>query len=176
MGLGLAAWRRSRRIKYRWGLSAAGLVFGLLLAAGCGPTGASGRAASHRAPANQAGGGAKITNTDPCANRLHDLCGPLLLYFNAQRRLPERLEELGQVPGFENIRDFTCPVSGKPYVYNPQGIPGLEPGSRVVIYDPLPSHSGMRWGVAVKIPGDDDPLIAKVIGLPESKFAGQGAR
>jgi hypothetical protein len=148
----------------------AGLMLVMLLAEGCTQPAQSGTA-PRSTTATRPGDTARITNTDPCASRLHELCGPLLLYYNLQRRLPERIEELGQVPGFEGLRDFTCPTSGRPYIYNSAGVAGLEPGSRVVIYDPLPSHSGIRWGVAVQIPGEDQPLIAKVIGLPESKFA-----
>jgi len=176
MRAGCASRRRNARTRRGLNLTCGGFVLSVLLVAGCGPNAASGTAPARRAPATHLANPATITNTDPCANRLHDLCGPLLLYFNAQRRLPDKLEDLSQVPGFENIRDFTCPVSGKPYVYDPKGLAGLEPGSRVIIYDPLPSHSGMRWGVAVTIPGNDDPLIAKVIGLPESKFAHAAGR
>jgi hypothetical protein len=168
-----AASRGSRNVAWagRLAFLLAGLVLVVLLE-GCGPP-ARTATAPRRTSATRPGDAAQITNTDPCATRLHELCGPLLLYYSLQRRLPEKIEELGQVPGFEGVREFTCPVSGRPYIYNSAGIAGLEPASRVVIYDPLPSHSGIRWAVAVQIPGEDQPLITKVIGLPEAKFARQ---
>jgi hypothetical protein len=149
-----------------------GVLAVTLLAAGCQGPGQT--APPSRTAASQPADVAPITNTDACASRLHDLCGPLLLYYAIHKQVPDRIEELGQVPGFEEVRDFTCPVSGRPYVYNPAGPAGLEAGSRVIIYDALPSHSGMRWGVSVAAPGGGAPLIAKVIALPESRFADQG--
>jgi len=141
-----------------------------LLTTGC--EGAGSKAAPGRASATQPADVAPITNTDACATRLHDLCGPLLLYYATRQDLPMSLDQLAGVPGFENVRDFTCPVSGQRYIYNPSGIAGLDPGSRVIIYDPAPSHSGIRWGVSILEPRPGAPLVAKVIGLPESRFAG----
>lgn len=115
--------------------------------------------------------GAVISNTDACATRLHDLCGPLLLYYGIRHHLPEQLEELSRLPGFEGIRDFTCPVSGKPYVYDPDGTISSAPPSRVILYDPEPSHSGLRWAVSIIEPDGDAPLVTKVIALPEAYFS-----
>src|SRR4051794_7109029 len=68
---------------------------------------ASSSTSSHRAPA-------PMEATDACASQLHDLCGDLLLYFATHHDLPAKLEELG-------AKDTVCPVSGKPYIYNPNG-------------------------------------------------------
>src|SRR4051812_46100928 len=64
---------------------------------------------------------AAITNTAPCASQLHDISEPLLLYYLKNHHLPGRLEELRTIPGFESI-ELTCPVSKRPYLYNPVGI------------------------------------------------------
>ncbi|MEP0842766.1 MAG: hypothetical protein HRF43_08645 [Phycisphaerae bacterium] len=125
---------------------------------------------SSRPPAPRSTEGAPITNTDPCATRLHDICGPLLLYYARRHQLPARLEELSGVPGFEEIKDFTCPVSGRPYVYDPAGTISSAPPSRVILYDPAPSHSGLRWAVSIIEPEGDGPLVTKVIALQESYF------
>lgn len=103
---------------------------------------------------------------DACAERLHDVCGRLLLHYSLHRRLPETLESLAALDPEKPV-PLVCPVSGRPYVYDPKGppIPG-RPG-RLVLYDPLPSHSGMRWGVFVDDAGDGKGLIARVVLFPE---------
>jgi hypothetical protein len=113
----------------------------------------------------------QITPTDPCASQLHDLCHPLLLYYATRHQLPERIEELRQIPGFESAH-FICPVSKKPYIYNPIGVQTAGQPARIVLYDPAPSHSGFRWAISIIEPQrESDPLITKVIGLPESHFS-----
>jgi hypothetical protein len=107
---------------------------------------------------------------DPCAERLHDLCGGLLLYHSMHARLPATLEELKAL-GSATQPQLTCPVSGMPYIYSPDGlrIPG-RPG-RLVLYDAAPSHSGMRWGVLFDDPGGGRPLTARVILLTEESVS-----
>jgi hypothetical protein len=103
---------------------------------------------------------------DPCAERLHDLCGHLLLYASLHGQLPERLADLKRV-STDPLPVPTCPVSGMPYVYNPEGlaVPG-RPG-RLVLYDAAPSHCGMRWGILADAAAEGQPLTARVILLPE---------
>jgi len=112
-------------------------------------------------------------NTDPCATRLHEICGPLLMYFAQNHELPKDLKELSTVPGFSDVNDFTCPVSHQPYIYTPTGIPGKDPGTRIIIYDATPAHAGIRWAVSVIEPENPTaPLIAKIIAVP-ADFPGQ---
>lgn len=104
--------------------------------------------------------------------RLHDICGLLLLYYATHQQLPAHIEELARVPGFENVRDLTCPVSGQSYIYNPVGIVNSGAASRVVLYDPSPAHAGMRWAISIIEPKDrNSALISKVVALPESDFS-----
>ena len=140
------------------------------------------RKAPVAASSNGAGAGAKspkdaagpaISNTDPCASRLHDICEPLLLYYLKNGKLPGRLEELRDLPGFEQI-ELTCPVSNKPYLYNPIGITTAENRTRLICYDPAPSHFGMRWAISIIEPEENGPLVTKVIGLPEAHFTFMG--
>ena len=107
---------------------------------------------------------------DPCAERLHDVCGHLLLYYASHKRLPPTLAELKSALAMRPP-PLVCPASGKPYVYDPAGvsIPG-RPG-RLALYDPEPSHSGMRWAIMVGTPADGANVTARVILLPESEFA-----
>jgi len=108
--------------------------------------------------------------TDACAERLHDLCGRLLLHYSLHRRLPDTLEGL-EAPARQVALPPVCPVSGKPYVYCPEGlhVPG-RPG-RLVLYDAAPSHSGMRWGVFVDPPEGGNQLITRVVLLPDELVA-----
>jgi hypothetical protein len=103
--------------------------------------------------------------------RLHDLCAPLLLYYATHQALPERLDDLRQVPGFESQVELICPVSNRPYIYNSFGLPHPDRAERVVIYDPTPAHSGFRWAISIIEPQQPNaPLITKVIAIPESQF------
>ena len=103
---------------------------------------------------------------DPCAERLHDICGQLLLYHSFNNRFPKTLGELKPIDPQQSL-PLVCPVSGKPYVYNPNGlrIPGRS--GRLVLYDATASHSGMRWGILVGDPGGGGRLTARVILLSE---------
>jgi hypothetical protein len=151
------------------------LLLAALLAAGCqGPPGSSARAGT--AGPQRASDRARLSNTDACAMRLHDIAGALLFYYATHHALPERLDELGRLPGFENIGEFACPVSRQPYIYNPTGILNPDGQSRLVVYDAAPSHSGLRWAVSIIEPSDNAPLIAKVIAVPESMFSPAATR
>lgn len=113
---------------------------------------------------------APISATDPCATRLHDLCGPLLQYYALNRRLPDRLDELQALAGPDPAIAFDCPVSGRAYVYVPGGFAwGDKPGF-IVLHDAEPSHSGFRWAVVVEEPRGAQPLVTRVVAVPEPLF------
>jgi hypothetical protein len=110
---------------------------------------------------------------DPCAERLHDLCGKLLLYHGIHSKLPGTLEELKAL-GSATLPPLVCPVSGKPYIYHPDGLAIRGWSGRLVLYDAMPSHSGMRWGVLVEDPGSGKTLTARVLLLPEQSVLSAG--
>jgi hypothetical protein len=152
------------------------LVFTLAAAAGgCGDKGGQattpGGPVLARPPERSGAKQIPISNTDPCATRLHDLCGPLLMYYRMHQALPQRLAELKEMPAFGAEVELTCPVSKQPYVYNAFGLPSQDKSERVIIYDATPAHSGFRWAVSIIEPqAANAPLITKVIALPESQF------
>lgn len=111
-----------------------------------------------------------ISNTDPCAEELHEICGALLQYYLANFDLPPRLDALREVPGFDGLR-LACPVAKRPYVYNPIGIQNAQNKRRILIHDPAPVHSGMRWAIVIEEPQPDRALVTKVVALPESNFS-----
>lgn len=98
---------------------------------------------------------------DPCAERLHDICGQLLLYHSIHKRLPNNLAELQTLNSA--TPSLVCPTSGEFYIYNPKGlqIPGQL--GCLVLYDAIASHSGMRWGILVGDADSGKPLQARVI-------------
>src|SRR5436189_3752975 len=110
------------------GTGTAMLLIGAMLV-GCAPRGTK--------PATKASSGA-LTTTDPCGMRLHDICGPLLLYYATRHRLPDSLEMLNEIPHDETL-DFTCPVTQQPYVYDPSGLLNSSNG-RLIVFDPTPAH------------------------------------
>jgi hypothetical protein len=111
-----------------------------------------------------------ISNTDECAEQLHEICGALLQYYRANLDLPPRLDALREVPGFDQLK-LNCPVTNRPYVYNPIGIQNAQNKQRIIVYDPAPVHSGMRWAIVIDEPKPDRALVTKVIALAESNFS-----
>jgi len=107
------------------------------------------------------------TEMDPCAERLHDICGQLLLAYARKNALPKALGEL-QGLSSRRLPPLACPTSAKPYVYNPDGLKIQGRPGRVVLYDPTPAHSAMRWAVLADDIGTGQPLTLRVVLLPES--------
>lgn len=106
--------------------------------------------------------------------RLHDLSGALLFHYLNHNKLPADLSELRSLEADKPLPPAVCPVSSRPYVYNAGGIFMQEQRSYVVLYDPAPSHSHMRWAVTLPDPNDANAggsaPVTKVIALPESFF------
>ena len=109
-------------------------------------------------------------NTDPCAMALHDLAAPLLLYYQANGKLPPDLAAVRLNPAFDESMSLACPVSRRPYVYNPVGIPAGGNKGRAVLYDSLPTHGGMRWALTIVVHEDQRAIVTKVVALPDALF------
>ena len=162
---------------------AAGLMLAAIaLSAGCAAPSKDSKNARATTAANppariDAAGGTgtePISNTDACVDQLHEAAGALLLYYGKNHRLPDDVRELAKLPGFDDL-NFNCPVSHQPYIYDPHGLPGPSEGTQLILYDPAPSHGsaasgGMRLAVAVEEPHGNNPLVAKVIAVPEARF------
>jgi hypothetical protein len=109
--------------------------------------------------------------TDPCADRLHALSGPLLLYYSLHRKLPTKMDELRDIAGPDPDVAFDCPVSGKPYVFDAHGPKRSTGPGFLIIYDSQPTHGGRRWGVAAEEPKNTaQPLVTHVVMEPETTF------
>ena len=118
------------------------------------------------------GGGSSgpLTATDPCAVRLHDISGMLLLYYVTNHRLPERLEELAPFADADVEFAPTCPESGRPYVYVPGGLADSGTGRVLLVYDAVPAHAGVRWVIVASPPEGDQPLATWVMPYTEERF------
>lgn len=141
------------RSRIRQVISISGILAAVILGKGCQST------PEAAAPASAA--------ADPCAERLHALCGPLLLYHALHGRLPDRLQELQALADPGETISFECPASGKPYLYEKDGtaIPGQQ--GLVIVRDPMPSHSGIRWAIAIVKADRSQPVNTRVIALTE---------
>ncbi len=104
---------------------------------------------------------------DPCANRLHDLCGLLLQYYLVNKRLPQSLVELATLQDTDRF-PIVCPISGKPYLYDPEGYQVPQMPGRVIIVDPEPAHGSYRWAIAIE--SGSGPPVASVVAIPEIAF------
>jgi hypothetical protein len=124
-----------------------------ILAAGCGQP-----VQENRRPALE-------PEADACAERLHEACGRLLLYYSAHRRLPPTREALAAADPQSPLL-LVCPASGEPYAYLPGGLLVKGRPGALVLFDSTPAHDGMRWGVLVAASGRQ--MDARVVLLPDA--------
>jgi hypothetical protein len=109
--------------------------------------------------------------SDPCAARLHDIEGALMLYYALNKRLPDNLDQLRSMADIDTPLDFTCPVSHLPYVYAPLGLIGPGKVKRIIVYDPTPAHNGNRWCILMaQQERADAPQAVEVLSIPEAVF------
>jgi len=147
-------------------------VLALLTASACQTTatGAVGVAAPAPAESGGVGDSPDAVYSDPCAGRLHNLCGPLLEYYALHHQLPARLEDLQSVADEGTKLDFTCPVSGLEYVYVPDGLEAVGHTKRIIAYDAQPVHNGKRWCLFWQPPRPGGALSAEVLLLSQGIF------
>jgi len=106
---------------------------------------------------------------DPCAERLHDLCGQLLLQHSLDGKFPQSLDQLPGIGG-RDAAQLTCPVSRLPYVYAPDGLRIAGRSGLLLVYDATPCHSGMRWGILVDGLEAGKAATMRVVLLPEESL------
>lgn len=141
------------------------ILVALLVHAGCG----SQERTSERPPQRLTTDADEMPRSlDPCATRLHDLSGALLLSWFREQVLPDDILGLISIDTGEPI-PAVCPVTGGGYVYDPTGIHLPEVESRVILYDSRP-HNGYRWAIVVREGAGEGALVLDVIALPERFF------
>jgi hypothetical protein len=110
----------------------------------------------------------EITQSDPCATRMHDIAGVMLLYYAVNRQLPEKLAELQPIA--DAPLDFTCPLSHLQYVYVPQGLRAEGKSKAIILHDAAASHAGTRWCMLMPNSLTQTSQSLEVVQLPESVF------
>jgi hypothetical protein len=107
---------------------------------------------------------------DPCAERLHNLIGPILQYVVINKRLPDSLEEVKPFGDIIDPVNLNCPVSNEPYVYVPKGLTHEKQKNLVIVHDATPAHNGRRWCITMAPRQPGQPMSLEVIDIPEVFF------
>ena len=159
------------------------LVATLVALGGCAPGGQSAGARAGKAdppprgarPAQstaRVGSGAADDPASPCATRLHDLGGLLLHYYALNRKLPATLDEVAPLADMGVEFNDACPDSRRPYAYAPGGLQSSGGGGMLVLYDAVPAHGGLRWGVFLFPAGSGRVPTTRVILMNDEVFRG----
>lgn len=108
--------------------------------------------------------------SDPCALRLHDISGALLMYYMLHREMPAKLDDLRSVQDIDQNLQFTCPASGLPYGYSPQGLSAPGRKKLILVHDSTPSHRGIRWCILAPSVKPGEAVSLEVLPLTEPVF------
>jgi hypothetical protein len=127
-------------------LATAALIVVVVVASGCQPETAKPKTSSsanapQQSPRPLTADKASLP-LDLCADRLQDIEGAMVAYYQVHHRLPGELSELKSLPVFGAELNFTCPISKKPYVYVPAGLECAGRSKRIYVYDAEASHEG----------------------------------
>jgi len=106
----------------------------------------------------------------PCAARLQNIGGTLLLYYATHQQMPTRLDDLKPLADMDEPLELSCPVSKKAYLYSPTGLAAVGKDKRIVVYDPEPSHEGRRWCLFMIPAKPGQALAVEVLEVPEGLF------
>ena len=153
----------------------------VVLAGGCTKQGDKPRRPSQQGGMRARGGGEVLLTgkpvppkpgdlSDPCAQRMHDLSGLLLLYYAVNKALPENLQDMASLADMDVEFHGECPASGKPYAYVPHAVPPGGSEQFLVLYDSVPAHNGLRWGVFITPPKDGRPAATRAILMSDDVF------
>ena len=113
---------------------------------------------------------------DPTAERLHAICGELLIYYLKHQALPGSLDALRKSTSRpEALPPLVEPESGREFLYYrmPAAIPTRQ--GRLLILSPTraaqsPPDRPLRWAVLVSKPQPGGQIITQVVLLSESEI------
>jgi len=95
--------------------------------------------------------------SDPCAARLHAISGTMLMYYALHNRLPPKLDDLRALQEADQPLNFACPASGQRYVYVPTGLVSQDDNRQIILHDPTPEPTGVRWTILMQKPQGRQP-------------------
>jgi hypothetical protein len=108
--------------------------------------------------------------SDPCATRLENIEGAMLMYYALNKQLPNTLEDLKPFADAGTELKLTCPESKLPYVYSAAGLVAAGTDRRIIVWDPTPAHHGMRWCIVMPHAAPGAPLVPQVVPIQEKAF------
>jgi hypothetical protein len=108
--------------------------------------------------------------SDPCAARLHDVSGAMLMYYALHNRLPARLEDLAPFAEPDRPLNFKCPTSGQAYAYVPGGLRSQGDERQIVLHDAAEHAGATRWTIMMQRPRGRQPAAMWVVPLPAATF------
>jgi hypothetical protein len=123
-------------------------------------------------PADKAQPLEQTLKSDPCAARLHAISGAMLEYYALHNRLPPTLHDLQSLADLDQPLQFTCTESGQPFVYVPAGLQSPDDTRRIILHDPVPDRSGLRWVIMMQKPRGRQPAAMWVVSLTDPLFRG----
>jgi hypothetical protein len=145
------------------------ILFAVLSTAGCETT--TTQPERRGLPARSDGGmPGPLRLDDPCAERLHNLIGPILQYVVLNRQLPPKLDDVKQFADFGVPADLTCPESKQTYVYVPNGLKHEKQTNVIIVHDAAPAHNNRRWCITMAPRAAGQPIQLEVIDVPEVFF------
>ena len=109
--------------------------------------------------------------SDASATRLHDIVGVLLLYYiEHHNHMPDTLEQIKPYADVGTDLNFISPYSGQPYVYSSAGLYAAGQDRRIIIWDPVPNKSGIRWCVLMPRVEPGKPVVPEVVPIQTKAF------
>jgi hypothetical protein len=110
----------------------------------------------------------QLTPKDRCPARLHDIEGALLLYYALKKEMPRSLDELHSIS--ETKLELTCPDSGLPYTYVPNGLRKRGGTKRIIVHDATMNRDGTRWCIVASDGRPGAPQSTEVVQMAEPIF------
>lgn len=108
--------------------------------------------------------------TDPCAARLHDIAGALLLYYRVKQQMPAKLEDVRSLGSIAQDLEFSCARNGAPFVYVPNGMAAVGKEQRIIAFDPTPiGRPRFRWCLIASVT-NSGALVTDVVPMAEKVF------
>jgi hypothetical protein len=119
------------------------------------------------APAAKAQKAADSELLDPVAQRMHDICGQILLFHGSHSRLPTSLAELCQAGGMDG-RQVLDPSTGRAFAYAPAGLADVAGAGKIIAAAAPGGAARWRWCIAFR--ETNGSAVCTVVPVPSEKL------